>query len=74
MAKSIEDDRNTALHIAAEKGEQKIIPLLLSKGTDASDADNLGQTPLHRAVRFIYPDGGQVGIVFSLVKAPPNFS
>lgn len=37
----------TALHMAAERGIQKMIKLLIGKGAEASPVDRFGRTPLH---------------------------
>lgn len=46
-----EDNGSTALQTAADKGDQKMIPLLLSKGADPSCVDKLGRKPLQHSVR-----------------------
>jgi len=40
----------TPLHIAAYRGHNEIIDLLISKGADVNQKDNYGYTPLHLAV------------------------
>jgi hypothetical protein len=47
-AMSAQDLRaRTALHLAAERGSQKMIKLLIGQGAEASPVDRLGRTPLH---------------------------
>lgn len=40
----------SALHVAAEYGKEKGLPVLLDRGAKLDARDNRGQTPLHSAV------------------------
>jgi len=44
------DDRRTALHVAAAKGDTAIMKLLLAHKADVNALDEAGNTPLHWAV------------------------
>ncbi len=44
----------TALDLAAERGSQKMIKLLISQGAEASPVDRLGRTPLHLSAQLGY--------------------
>jgi len=56
------DDR-TSLHIAAQKGKDKIVMLLSSKGGRVNLKNRYGWTPLHEAAGF-----GRKGIVDILIS------
>jgi len=45
---------NTALHLAAERGNQKMVNLLIGQGAEISPVDRLGRTPLHISAQRIY--------------------
>ncbi|MBD3272843.1 hypothetical protein GF385_00640, partial [Candidatus Dependentiae bacterium] len=49
--------RNTPLHLAAKKGHQEIVEMLLAKeGVDPSARDRYGNTPLHFAAKKGHPE------------------
>ncbi|AVP87409.1 hypothetical protein phytr_4590 [Candidatus Phycorickettsia trachydisci] len=48
---ALDQDRNTALHIAAHAGETDAVQLLLDAGADANITSEFGYTPLYRAVQ-----------------------
>lgn len=52
----------TALHIGAKNGHQKIVVMLLEKGGDIDDTDALGQSALHMAAA-----GGHQAVVQLLI-------
>ena len=56
-------EKNTALHIAIQRGLPEIVPLLLSHGADINAQNKDGNTPLHEAVLYSNP-----GIVTLLLK------
>ena len=62
--KPLRSDGFTALHRAAERGQEKVVAYLIEKGADVNGADGLGWTPLHLAARQ-----GRLAIVKRLVKA-----
>ena len=48
----IDKDGNTPLGLAAQKGNLKIVELLISKGANVNQTDKHGNTPLYYAVHF----------------------
>lgn len=44
----------TALHVAAERGDQEMMKLLIVKGAETSAVDRLGRTPLHCSAQLRY--------------------
>ncbi|KAI0796751.1 ankyrin repeat-containing domain protein [Abortiporus biennis] len=59
----------TALHVAAEKGNEELVRMLLDLGADFDLADNLGNTPLHYASAW-----GNVPIVQMLIERGCQYS
>lgn len=45
----MDNDEQTALHIAAAGGNVKILELLVQNGANVSSVDNYGWTPVHIA-------------------------
>ena len=43
---------NTPLHIAARRGDIRVLMTLLKNGANPNIADSRGQTPLHYAIRY----------------------
>ena len=58
-----DEEKNTALHLAAWHGREEVVPLLLFKGADVHATNGGGKTALHRAA-----DGGNERIVQLLLK------
>ena len=54
----------TALHWAAEEGQEGDVENLLSQGADVSAQDSFGETPLHYGA-----ENGHLGVVSKLVEA-----
>ncbi len=48
--------KQTALHIAARKGNIQLIKILIDKDADIDACDGKGETPLHKAVRHAHED------------------
>ena len=48
---SIFNTGEAAIHIAAQRGHERVCELLVSRGVDVNLADNHGRTPLHMAVQ-----------------------
>ncbi|XP_074648615.1 ankyrin repeat domain-containing protein 54-like [Tubulanus polymorphus] len=64
----IKDDRHrTPLHIAAAKGYDRIVKVLLDYGADANQKDMIGNTPLHLAVC-----SNHINVVTTLLKSGTN--
>ncbi len=59
-----ENNGVTPLHLAARKGFQAVVEVLLASHADVNATDNAGQTPLFSAVQ-----GGQIKIIQMLVAA-----
>lgn len=49
----------TALHVAAERGDQEMMKLLIVKGAETSAVDRLGRTPLHCSAQLRYGEGDE---------------
>lgn len=64
---SVDEDGNTALHLAAEGGHVEVINILLSAGIDTDKKDKNGNTPLIRAVK-----AEKMKAAVTLVKAGVN--
>jgi len=47
--KAKDNDENTVLHSAAERGNEAVVHLLLGRGADVKTKDNHGSTVLHSA-------------------------
>src|SRR5688500_17707868 len=63
-AKVTEPDGTTALHWAAQQGNEEIVDLLLKAGASAGAANKFGVVPLSLAV-----EGGNAAIVDRLLRA-----
>ncbi len=63
------DDLKAPLHLAAQKGKERSVILLLGKGADVSLADNDGWTPLHYAAV-----GGKKDIIQLLLNKGADFN
>jgi ankyrin repeat protein len=61
--------RQTALHLAAEHGHDKVVELLLAAGTDFNTQDQDWRTALHRAAEH-----GHDKVVELLLAAGADFS
>lgn len=48
--------KQTALHIAARKGNTELIKILINANADIDACDGSGETPLHKAVRRTHED------------------
>ena len=57
----------TALHLGARKGHQRIVAMLIDKGGNVDDRDNLGQSALHMAAA-----GGHQAVVQLLIGRGAN--
>ena len=57
----------TLLHLAAQHSSVEMVALLLKYGEDIHAADDLGNTPLHRAVKK-----GKINVVKTLLKHQPT--
>ncbi|MBT3393777.1 MAG: hypothetical protein HN411_01535 [Waddliaceae bacterium] len=60
-------DRRTAMHIAATKGLDKFVDVLIKDGADLTREDSYGDTPLHLAVRY-----GHLSTAVKLATAEPR--
>ena len=60
-------DNSTPLYIAAKKGHQKIVEVLIKKGADAKKANSKGETPLQMASQ-----GGFAEIVDLIISTGAN--
>ena len=50
MAK--DSSQRTLLHVAADKSDLEVVQILLDEGLDPNAADDIGQSPLHKALDF----------------------
>ena len=57
------------LHLAALRGQDKIVTILLNKGADINAADSAGQTPLHCAIQ-----GGKMEVINHLISRGADVS
>jgi len=64
------DDKETALHMAASRGHLPIVYLLLKNGANINARTRTNWIPLHHAVRFNRP---QVANYLMAKGAPPHF-
>lgn len=45
----IDEEGNTALHMAAESGTENVVSFLVDRGADANAVNDEGDSPLHKA-------------------------
>ena len=61
---------NSALILAALRGDAEIVQALLDAGANVNAANNNGETPLFAAVSHVYREPGCVDVVRELLKRP----
>ncbi len=57
-------EKRTALHIAAAKGRQSYIPVLLEGGANLEARDHNSQTPLHLAIANLHEEVAEILLVY----------
>lgn len=67
---SADESGSTALHFAADRGQQEAVQLLLDAGADVNTQDHDGQTPLHYAAACGQQKVGSTVGLSGLIKGP----
>lgn len=49
---TVAEDRKTALHFAAQRGEENLMKQMIKKGLPVDAEDNVGWQPLHEAAQY----------------------
>ena len=49
-------DNSTALHIASQIGDEAIVDILLRNNANINAQNNIGETPLHLAIKNYFPN------------------